>query len=166
MALQIVLTESDLLRMDKALSDKLINWYLEDRRSNVGSPPSPDLGSINATGTVQVSPLREEAGRVSFPEFVRAGLLSPGTDISCKALKRQKRSGAKTYIDAGKVLPDGSVEYHGQHYLIPSKLAVDVVNDNGGKTKALNGYDYLFVRISNRLVPLKELRDRFAEQNA
>jgi len=35
----------------------------------------------------------------------------------------------------------------------PSKLAVTVVNTNGGKTEALNGYDYLFVRSSTGVVP-------------
>lgn len=90
MALQIVLTESDLLRMDKALSDKLINWYLEDRRSNVGSPPSPDLGSINATGTVQVSPLREEAGRVSFPNL--CGPVSSHQELISLARRSNVRS--------------------------------------------------------------------------
>jgi hypothetical protein len=152
--------------MDQVLREKLLKWYFDQDGSTVSSPPSPDSGPINATETIQVSPLREEGGRVSFPEFVRAGLLSPGTELICKALKRQKRSGAKTYIEAGKVLADGNVNYRGQHYLIPSKLAVDVVNANGGNTKALNGYDYLFVRVSNRIVPLKELRDRFAKQNA
>jgi len=36
-----------------------------------------------------------------------------------------------------------------------------VVNANGGKTAALNGYGYLFVQASQGVVPLHELRDRF-----
>ena len=50
------------------------------------------------------------------------------------------------------------MEYRGQVFDVPSKLAVEVINSNGTKTKAVNGYDYLMVRSSNGLVPLGELR--------
>ena len=165
MAFQIMLSESDLRKMDQVLRDKLLKWYFDQDGLTDSSSPSAASGSIAAPGAIRVSPLPEESGRVSFPELLRAGLLAPGTEVVCKALKRQKRSGAKTYIEAGKVLADGNVNYNGQHYVIPSKLAIDVVNANGGNTKALNGYKYLFVRVSNRLVPLQELRDRFLEQH-
>ena len=78
---------------------------------------------------------------------------------------RQIRKGAEPYIEAGKVLADGCVEYRGQNFVVPSKLAVAVVNANGGEAKALNGYDYLYVCVSNKLVLLQELRDRFLEQD-
>lgn len=165
MAFQIVLSESDLRKMDQVLRDKLLKWYFDEGGLTDSPPPSIASGSIGALGAVRVSPLREESGRVSFPELLRAGFLAAGTEVVCKALKRQKRGGTKTYIEAGKVLADGSVNYNGHHYVIPSKLAVDVVNANGGNTKALNGYNYLFVRVSNRIVPLQELRDRFLKQH-
>jgi hypothetical protein len=97
---------------------------------------------------------------------MREGLLPQGTELICMALKRQKRSGAKTYFEAGKVLSDGSVDYKGHHYETPSKLAIAVINANAGNTKAINGYKYLFVRESNSLVPLQELRDRFFKQHS
>ena len=103
---------------------------------------------------------------MSFPELVRAGILQPGAEIKCKALMRQIRKGAEPYIEAGKVLADGCVEYRGQNFVVPSKLAVAVVNANGGEAKALNGYDYLFVRLTDGIVKLKELRDRFLKQHS
>jgi hypothetical protein len=166
MAFEILLSESDLREMPPDLREKLLKWYFEHGGSAHGAPEPPGSGPINSAGLVSVPLQREESGRVSFPEFVRAGLLAPGTELKCKALKRQKRSGTEAYIEAGKVLADGSVDYRGQHYVVPSKLAVDVVNTNGGNTKALNGYDYLFVGVSNSLVPLQELRDRFLKQRA
>ena len=39
--------------------------------------------------------------------------------------------------------------------------AVRMVNDNGGSTKALNGYDYVFVNTPKGVVPLSDLRGRF-----
>jgi len=161
MAFQIVLSESDLRKMDQSLRENLIKWYFDQDGLTDTSAPFAVSGSTGPTGAIRVPPLREDSGRVSFPELLRAGLLVPGTEVICKALKRQKRSGAKTYIESGKVMADGNVNYNGQHYAIPSKLAIDVVNANGGDTKALNGYKYLYVRVSNRLMPLQELRDRF-----
>jgi hypothetical protein len=136
MALQIVLNENDLRKMDTVLREKLLKWYFDQERSS---------GLINHTETIQELTLRE---------------------LFCKTLKRQMRNGTKTHIEAGKVLTDGSVCYRDKRYLIPSKLAVDVVNANGGNTKALNGYDYLFVRVSNKLVSLQELREQFIKQHS
>jgi hypothetical protein len=96
---------------------------------------------------------------------MRAGLIAPGDVIMCNALKRQQRAGGGRAIEAGKMLTDGTVEYKGRRYVVPSKLAVDVVNTNGGNTKALNGYDYLFVRSSKGNTPLHELRDRYLQHN-
>jgi len=166
MSLGIVLNESDLRKMPPELREELLKWYFDHGEGTPDLPQSPALGPINPTGPVSLRPQREERGRVSFPELVRAGLLVPGAELKCKALNRQRRSGAAPYFDAGKVLAGGSVEYRGKHYVVPSKLAVDVVNSNaiGVKpTNALNGYDYIFVGVSNRLVPLKELRDSFLE---
>ena len=157
MGFQLVLSESDLRKMDQALREKLLKWYFDQDRT-----PSPASDTINAT-----VPLRSaDSDRVSFPELMRAGLLPEGTEIYCRALKRQKRSGTKTHLEAGKVLTDGSVQYRGKQYLVPSKLAVDVVNTNGGSTKAINGYQYLFIRESNRPVHLQELRERFFKQQS
>jgi hypothetical protein len=114
-----------------------------------------------APTSLSAAPMKEGIERVSFPEFVRAGLLKPGDVILCRALKRQQRAGSGRTIEAGKVLPDGTVEYKERRYDVPSKLAVDVINTNGGSAKALNGYDYLFVRSSKGDMPLHELRDRF-----
>lgn len=160
----IALNESDLREMPPDLRDHLLKWYFDRSPSGVASPsqpePSPPLPAIAAV------PRREESGRVSFPEFVRAGLLAAGNEIVCKTLKRQQRGGGDRFIEAGKVLADGSVEYRGRRYDIPSKLAVTVINTNGGKTEALNGYDYLFVRSSSGAVRLSKLRDRFLRRTA
>ena len=165
MALEILLRESDLRDMPLDLRDKILKWYFDHGVKTADTSLSPVSTQKISNRQVSVPPLREESGRVSFPEFVRAELLTPGTELMCKALKRQTRIGSKTYIEAGKVLAEGSVEYRGQRYVIPSKLALDAVNANGGNTKALNGYKYLFVRISNRLVPLEELRDIILKQH-
>ena len=155
----IQLNENDLRDMPRDLRESLLNWYF-NRPPSSAAPPLPPAPVIALTSLSAV-PMREGTERVSFPEFVRAGLLKPSDVISCRALKRQKRAGAGRAIEAGKVLPDGTVEYKGRRYDVPSKLAVDAINTNGGNTKALNGYDYLFVRSSEGDIPLHELRDRF-----
>jgi hypothetical protein len=166
MAFGIVLNEGDLREMPPDLRERLLKWYFDHDPSG-GSPEPVGLVPVIPARPVSIAvPLREESGRVSFPEFMKAGLLAPGTEILCRALKRQKRGGGEPYISAGKVLADGGVDYRGRRYDVPSKLAVAVVNEHGGNTKALNGYDYLFARVSNRLVPLQELRDRFVKQSA
>jgi hypothetical protein len=149
--------------MPTDLREYLLKWYFDRSPGGVTHPPAttPEPSAAD-TGV----PRREERGRVSFPEFLRAGLLAPGDQLVCKTLKRQQRGGEEQFIDAGKVLADGRVEYRGRGYDVPSKLAVEVVNTNGGKTDALNGYDYLMVRSSNgRRVPLKKLRDRLIRGN-
>lgn len=159
----IVLNEGDLRQMPAELRDGLLKWYFNHSRFTVDSPPS---GAPPASSVLAAVPLREDSTRVSFPEFVRAGLLAPGAAIRCRALKRQRRGGGGAFIEAGKVLADGTVEYRGRRYEIPSKLAVEVVNANGGKTAALNGYDYIFVQSSDGLKPLGELRDQFLQRSA
>jgi hypothetical protein len=166
MAFGIMLNESDLREMPSDLRDNLLKWYFNRDASAVGSPPYADSAPTAAPVTVSAVPRREESGRISFPEFVRAGLLVPGDGLVCRALKRQRRGGSEGFIEAGKVLADGSVEYRGRRYEVPSKLAVDAVNTNGGNTEALNGYDYLFVRSSKGLVPLHALRDRFLKHGS
>lgn len=166
MALGIVLNEGDLREMPSDLREKLLRWYFDHRGSSSGTTPSHDSDLITATSLIPIVSRREESGRITFPEFVRLGLLVPGTEVLCRALKRQKRDGGESYVDAGKVLEDGYVHYRGLRYDVPSKLAVDVVNANGGKTPALNGYDYIFVRHFKKLVSLRELRDRSLKRSA
>lgn len=150
------LDETDLRRMPSDLRDSLLKWYFS-RDSSPSNPPGN--GASAPAAPISAVPKREETGRVSFLEFTRAGLLKQGDSLVCRSLRRQRRSGGGQYIDAGKVLANGTVEYSGRSYDVPSKLAVAVVNANGGKTAALNGYDYLLVR--EGLVPLHKLRDRF-----
>ncbi len=164
MSFGIVLNETDLREMPPDLRDHLLKWYFGRSPATAGSP-SPPIPGASVTELMGV-PRREESGRVSFPEFMRAGLLAPGNELVCRTLKRQQRGGGDRFVDAGKVLADGSVEYRGRRYDVPSKLAVAVINTNGGKTEALNGYDYLFVRSSNGLVPLNKLRDTFLRATA
>ncbi len=160
MPFEVRLTEADLRGMPQELRGELLRWYFDREPTSQDSSAIP--GPLDLSSTV--GPRREESGRVSFPQFVRSGLITPGTEMLCRALSRQKRKGSEPYIEAGKVLEDGSVDFAGTHYDVPSKLAVAVVNNNGGNTKALNGYDYLYVRTPNGLVPLQELRDRFLSQ--
>jgi hypothetical protein len=150
------LDEAELRQMPSDLRDSLLKWYFSRSPSN-----PPGNGASTPAAPISAVPKREETGRVSFLEFTRAGLLKQGDSLACRSLRRQRRSGGGQYIDAGKVLANGTVEYNGRSYDVPSKLAVAVVNGNGGKTAALNGYDYLFVRAPQGLVPLHELRDRF-----
>jgi hypothetical protein len=163
--LNILLNENDLREMPSDLRDNLLKWYFSRSTPSVNSLP-PVEALAQAPATVLAVPRRVESGRISFSEFARAGLLSPGDELVCMALKRQQRSGGEQYIEAGKVLPDGGVEYRGRRYETPSKLAIAVVNSNGGNTKALNGYEYLFVRSSKGLISLQELRDHLNNNRA
>jgi len=152
MTLNLTLHDDDLREMPAELRDKLLEWYFSHAPSVVNASGDPAIPKV---------PKRKESGRISFPEFVREGSLKPGAQLVCKTLRHQRRGGSERFIEAGKVLADGSVEYNGQSYDVPSKLAVDVINNNGGNAEALNGYDYLFVRSSNRsLQKLGKLRDR------
>jgi hypothetical protein len=54
---------------------------------------------------------------------------------------------------------NGTVEFAGQRFSNPSKLAVAMVNANGGKAKALNGYDYIFVQTTTGPRSLADLRE-------
>jgi hypothetical protein len=158
MSLGIVLNESDLREMPPALRTELLRWYFER------SPSGGGFTSVNTQGTPPVAASerqREERGRATFPEVKGAGLLAPGDELLCKTLRRQQRDGAEQFIEAGRVQPDGSVEYRGKRYTVPSILARAVINANGGNTKAVNGYDYLFVRTPSGVVPLEKLRVEF-----
>jgi hypothetical protein len=101
--------------------------------------------------------------RITFAEFTRAGFLRPGDQIYCKSLKRQQRKGSEAFIKDAKVSANGNVGFLGQRFSNPSKLAVAMVNANGGKAKALNGYDYLFVQSATGPLPFDELRKRLTE---
>lgn len=163
MTFGIVLNESDLREMPPDLREPLLRWYF-DQAGTTADPSSAPVSMIAQTPSRMV-PRRTESGRVTFSEFVRAGLLVPGTELVCKALKRQKRDGSEAFFEAGTVRADGSVEYRGRHYAIPSTLAVTVVNHNEGHTQALNGYEYLCFRASDKLVPLRELREQFLNRS-
>lgn len=165
MPINIILNESDLRGMPEDIRDPLLRWYFSRNTSSVNSLLITEKVIKEATAGLAL-PKRTEIGRISFSEFTRAGLLSPGDELVCMTLKRQQRKSGEQYIEAGKVLPDGSVEYRGRHYETPSKLAIAVVNSNGGNTKALNGYEYLFVRSSKGFVPLQELRDHLNKNRA
>lgn len=164
MNIDIVLNENDLREMPPDLRNQLLKWYFDRATSGVISAP-PDRRN-NSTPAITAVPRREERGRASFPDLVRAGVMAPGDEVVCKTLKRQQRVGRDQFIEAGKVMANGSVEYGGQRYDIPSKLAFTVINTNGGKTKAVNGYDYLFVRSRGGLVPLSKLRDELPRHTA
>ena len=153
----IVLNESDLREMPPELRDQLLKWYFDHSPSGLISTSPRMLG--DASPAMAAVPQREDRGRARFSDLRRAGLISLGDELVCKTLKRQQRGGKDQFIEAGKVLANGSVEYRNQRFDIPSKLAVTVINANGGKTKAVNGYDYLFVRSSSGMVPLSKLRD-------
>lgn len=161
MAFTVVFDEGDLRRMPSELRERVLKWYFDESGLKTGTEPPRTSALLDALSPISVVPRRKEAGRISFREFTRAGLLAPGDEVLCKALKRQKRDGGEPYLEAGKVSEDGYVQFQDRRYDVPSDLAVTVVNANGGKTKALNGYDYLVIRHGKRLVPLHELRDRF-----
>ena len=56
---------------------------------------------------------------------------------------------------------NGTVGFLSRRFSNPSKLAVAMVNANGGEAKALNGYDYLFIQSpDDGLLSLEELRGR------
>jgi len=59
---------------------------------------------------------------------MNAGLLRTGDGILCRALTRQRRQGQPSYIKGATVAADGSVEFRGQKFYKPSKLAVEMVN--------------------------------------
>jgi Restriction Enzyme Adenine Methylase Associated len=155
----IQIDAGDLLRMPKELRDKLAEWYKDGQSTPSASKTTPSLPpqlAANAAAT----PKRQ----VMFRELVNAGLLNPGDDIQCRTLTRQRRQGQPSYVKGATVAADGSVEFKGQKFYKPSKLAVAMVNsaatDPKQRAKALNGYDYLFAGTSNGLVSLDELRKK------
>ncbi len=164
MSFGIVLNESDLREMPSDIRVPLLKWYFDRSPSSVNSTPTPIRG-VTVPPSASV-PRRQEKGRVSFQELVRAGLIAPGNEIVCRTLRRQQRGGAGEFVEAGNVVEDGSVEYRGRRYDIPSKLAITVINAKGGEARSVNGYDYILVRSSNGLVPLSELRDEFLRRSS
>ena len=185
MPFNIVLDEESLRSMDPHFREQLLRWYFDRpaaggatvRRvtDDVSEPPRAIVAPVRdiadqveqreRAGPVQVEdPVEEDSKRVSFPEFVRAGLIQPGDEILCKALKRHQRVGAQEFVAGAEVTADGSVEFQGRKYVKPSKLAVAMANSNKGAkpVEALNGYAYLFVRSGILRVSLEELRTVYA----
>lgn len=142
--MNLVLDETALRAMPSALRKELLDWYFDWNTKGEDSH-SEALTDQRLSSQTSPVPKREERGRISFQQFMDAGLLKAGDRILCKSLGRQRRKGIGGHFDAGKVLRDGKVEYQGRIYEVPSKLAIAVLNDNGGNSKAVNGYDYLFV---------------------
>lgn len=161
MALCVFLTEEDLRSMPPELRERLLKWYFDNRPPKTPPQSAPTVEihpePVPQRGADDLSP---DTKRITFPELVKAGLLRPGEEIYCRTLKRQQRKGLEAFIRGAKVVTDGRIEFQGQKFSGPSKLARAMVNANGGKAEALNGYDYLFVQTAKGLVRLDELRER------
>jgi hypothetical protein len=153
----IQIDTEDLLRMPKELRDKLADWY-NNRQSG---PPSSKATPVPQPQPRNLAPVTLNR-QVTFPELLNASLLHSGDEIQCRALTRQRRQGQPSHIKGATVAADGSVEFKGQKFYKPSKLAVAMVNsaviDPKQRAKALNGYDYLFAVTTKGLVSLHELR--------
>jgi hypothetical protein len=159
MQITMTLNDNDLQNMPKDLRDQLLQWHFSRNCSSPDSPANFKLASpVSTVGTIV--PLRQDGGRISFPALLREGLLASGQDILCRTLKRQQRAGTDAFIEAGKVVPSGMVEYDGHRYAVPSRLALVVLNANGGGARAVNGYDYIFVKSPEGLMSLKKLREK------
>ncbi len=155
MAFSIVLTEDTLRSMGAPLRDALLKWYFESplhSAEEAGEPPA--VSGITA--------VEEGRRRVTFSELASAGLIQPGDEIYCTALKRNRRGGGEGFITGAQVTGDGSVEFQGRKFFKPSKLALSMANASGGPkpAKALNGYAYLYVQSGEAFVSLDELRRR------
>jgi len=168
MALSIILGEDQLRSMPADLREALLTWYFDRPPRSVPDRAEPLPTSAvppQAAAEVEVSDASEDVRRITFPELARARLLRPGYGICCRALKRQQRSGVSAWIEGATVSGDGRVEFRGEKFSSPSKLAKAMVNANGGKTPALNGYDYLFVQTGKGLVRLDQLREKLVSPN-
>jgi hypothetical protein len=167
MAFSIFLGEDDLRRMPTPLRETLLRWYFDERQ------PTPSADLHKAQSAIEAVPLParkidldsfvDGSRRVTFAELVKIGFLKPGDEIYCKSLKRQQRAGSEVFIKEAKVAANGTVDFLGRTFSNPSKLAVAMVNANGGEAKALNGYDYLFVQSAVGPLPLEELRRRLID---
>lgn len=172
MPLSIMLGEEDFRSMDQPLREGLLKWYFE-RPQTINATPAASQNSNPFDNPTTVSEIedaqspettsREEEGfkRVEFGEFLRAGLISVGDDIWCRSLKREVKRGAPEFIKGAKVTETGSVEFQGQKFFKPSKLALAMVNSNQNPkpAPAVNGYDYLFVKSGGTLVSIKKKRE-------
>ena len=169
MDLSLILNEEDLRVMPPALREGLFRWYFA-RQSGASAKVQKASATIEMAGDMNTEQSGEPypspdngSRRVTFAELVRGGFLKRGAEIWCRSLKRQQRAGAEDYIKGAKIADTGAVVYQGRQYSNPSKLAVAMVNANGGKTEALNGYAYLFVRSGSDLTALDALRKQMLE---
>jgi hypothetical protein len=154
--------------MPSQLREALLKWYFDEgqptqRADAHKAPPTAEMCALPVQ-QINIGSLVDGARRVTFAELVRAGILKQGSEIYCKSLKRQQRAGSEAFIKAAKVADNGTVDFMDRRFSNPSKLAMAMVNATGGKAKALNGYDYLFVLSDEgRPLPLEELRRRLLE---
>lgn len=171
MPFSIVLSEDDLRSMDIQLREGLLKWYFGTAKSQQGShfgvatrdgrvPLATTNGPNEGLHSEEVVKEMNSNRRVTFPEFLAEGLIQPGDEIWCRALKRDRRHGADDFVRGAEVTAEGSVEFKGRTFFNPSKLALAMANSNQGSRPALalNGYDYLFVKSGRGLVSLNEKR--------
>lgn len=161
MPISLSIGEDELRRMPEELREALLKWYLDTRP--IGSQEGAGSSFVVKTKADPIAPngldgAGDSGRRVIFPELVAKRLLRPGDRIWCKALKRQQRKGSEPYIEGATVSADGSVEFQGRRFTVPSQLALAMVNAGNGKAKALNGYDYLFVQTARGMASLEEIR--------
>ena len=157
--------EDDFRRMPTALREALVKWYFDERLPipSVIETPMPEPATEAAPLPGQID-FVDGNRRITFAELLRAGVLKQGDEIYCKSLKRQQRAGSEAFIKGAKVTDKGTVDFLGKRFSNPSKLAMAMVNTNGGNAKALNGYDYLFVQTPKYgPLPLNELRRQLIE---
>jgi hypothetical protein len=159
MPVSVILGEDDLKSMPSELRVKLLAWYFDDRATAI---PAAGQGGSPSGRIPQLDPpdLNIASRRITFPELVRAAMLHVGDEIHCRTLKRQQRKGLDSLIRGAKVTSDGRVEFQEARFSSPSKLAVAMLNANGGKVPASNGYEYLHVQTAHGLLPLSKLRER------
>jgi RAMA domain-containing protein len=139
------------------LRERLLAWYFDRTAPSIVNPQP--AASIDEAPSITIDP-NVDSRRITFPELVKAGLLRPGQSLRCRPLKRQKRNGLDTFIEGAKVADDGSVAFQGNKFFVPSQLVKAMLNANGGKVVASNGYDYIFVEGATGLVRLSELRQQ------
>src|SRR5262245_39516424 len=104
MAVSLVITEEDLRSMPIGLREELLGWYFGRPFGLATVPDSTPDARPPAPATPP--PLTPEAKRLSFPDLLRARLLSVGDEILCRSLKRQRRTGGDKLIAGAKVLQD------------------------------------------------------------
>lgn len=157
MPFTLILNEDNLFTMPQSLRDELLRWYFGRPRSVPPISPASPAPIQSPPSTVDEIP-NHATRRLTFPELVRAGLLNRGDEIYCRSLKRQQKKGAEPFIKGAVVTADGRIEFQKRSHASPSKLAVAMINASGGKTPAVNGYDYLFVKNDTGTISLDSLR--------